>query len=84
MDPEQIYGPVCAFTYYHHYDCVTSMSLPPPLCEKGSGIIPKDHSRPADILVPNWFLSRLATFDIKLINPLNLPFLQAASLFHAC
>ena len=42
-----------------------------PLVETGSGILPKDQSRPADILVPNWSLSRPATFDIKLINLLN-------------
>ena len=44
--------------------------------EKGSGILPKDQSRPADILVPNWSLSCPAAFDIKLINPLNLQLLQ--------
>ena len=43
-----------------------------PQIEKGSGILPKDQSRPADILVPNWSLSRPAAFDIKVINPLNL------------
>ena len=32
--------------------------------------------RPADILVPNWSLSRPAAFDIKVINPLNLQFIQ--------
>ena len=47
--------------------------------EKGSGILPKDQSRPADILVPNWSLSRPAVFDIKVINPLNLQFLQEAA-----
>ena len=47
-----------------------------PQIEKGSGILPKDQSRPADILVPNWSLSRPAAFDIKVINPLNLQFIQ--------
>ena len=39
--------------------------------EEGSGILPKYQSRPADILVPNWSLSRPATFDIKLMNLLS-------------
>ena len=46
-----------------------------PQIEKGSGILPKDQSRQADILVPNWSLSRPAAFDIKVINPLNLQFI---------
>ena len=50
-----------------------------PQIEKGSGILPKDQSRPADILVPNWSLSRPAAFNIKVINPLNLQFLQEAA-----
>ena len=36
-------------------------------------------SRLADIPVPNWSLSRLATFHIKVINPLNLNFIQEAA-----
>ena len=47
-----------------------------PQIEKGSGILPKDQSRPADILVPNWSLSHPAAFDIKVINP---QFLQEAA-----
>ena len=47
-----------------------------PQVEKGSGILPKDQSRTAYILVPNWSLSHPAGFDIKVINPLNLQFLQ--------
>ena len=40
--------------------------------EQGCGIGPaKDRSRPADILIPNWSLSRSAAFDIKVIHPLN-------------
>ena len=43
-----------------------------PLLEQGCGIGPaKDRSRPADILIPNWSLSRSAAFDIKVIHPLN-------------
>ena len=43
-----------------------------PLLEQGYGIGPaKDRSRPADILIPNWSLSRPAAFDIKVIHPLN-------------
>ena len=39
--------------------------------EKGSGILPKDQSTSADILAPNWFLSRSAAFDIKVIKRLK-------------
>ena len=40
--------------------------------EQGCGIGPaKDRSRPADILIPNWSLSRSAAIDIKVIHPLN-------------
>ena len=40
--------------------------------EQGCGIGPaKDRSRPADILIPNWSLSRSAAFDIKDIHLLN-------------
>ena len=35
-----------------------------PQVEKGSGILPKDQSRPVDILVPNWSFSCPAVFDI--------------------
>ena len=43
-----------------------------PLLEQGCGIGPaKDRSRPADILIPNWSLSRSAAFDIKVIHLLN-------------
>ena len=43
-----------------------------PLLEQGCGIGPaKDRSRPTDILIPNWSLSRSAAFDIKVIHPLN-------------
>ena len=43
-----------------------------PLLEQGCGIGPaKDRSRPADILIPNWSLSRSAAFDIKVIHSLN-------------
>ena len=41
-----------------------------PLMEQGCGIGPaKYRSRPADILIPNWSLSRFAAFDIKVIRP---------------
>ena len=40
--------------------------------EQGCGIGPaKERSRPADILIPNWSLSRSAAFEIKVIHPLN-------------
>ena len=31
----------------------------------------KDRSHSADILIPNWSLSRSAAFDIKVMHPLN-------------
>ena len=35
-------------------------------------VLPKtDHAHAADILIPNWSLSRSAAFDIKVIHPLN-------------
>ena len=36
--------------------------------------------RPADVLVPNWSLSRSAAFDLKVIYPLNSNFLLGASM----
>ena len=42
-----------------------------PEVEKGCNFGCKDRMRPADILVPNWSLSRPAAFDLKVINPLN-------------
>ena len=43
-----------------------------PLLEQGCGIGPANHrSRPADIFIPNWSLSRSAACDIKVIHPLN-------------
>ena len=60
-------------------DCIANFYNNSPQIEIGSGILPKDQSRPADILVPNWSLSRPAAFDIKVINPLNLQFLQEAA-----
>ena len=56
-----------------HKACLSSQ------IEKESGFLPKDQSRPADILVPNWSLSCPAAFDIKVINPLNLQFIQEAA-----
>ena len=35
---------------------------------------------PANVLVPNWSLSRLAVFDIKVINPLNSDSILEASM----
>ena len=53
-------------------DCCHHAHLSP-LLEQGCGIGPakEDRSRPADILIPNWSLSRSAAFDIKVIHPLN-------------
>ena len=36
--------------------------------------------RPADVLVPNWSLSRPAAFDLKVINPLNSDSILEASM----
>ena len=52
-----------------------------PEIERGSGLTStKDRTRPADVLVPNWSLSRSAAFDLKVINPLNSNFLLGASM----
>ena len=41
-------------------------------CEAGSGLSHDNrHTRPADILVPNWFCSRPAALDLTVISPLN-------------
>ena len=37
----------------------------------GSYFVVTYRSRPADILIPNWSLSRSAAFDVKVIHPLN-------------
>ena len=47
-----------------------------PELERGCGLTStKDISHPADVLIPNWSLSYLAVFDLKVINPLNSNFL---------
>ena len=52
-----------------------------PELEKGCGLTStKDRTRPADVLVPNWSLSRSAAFDLKVINLLNSNFLLGASM----
>ena len=42
----------------------------------------KDHShtRPADILVPNWSMGKLAAFDLSVMSPLNSNVLLEAGL----
>ena len=42
-------------------------------CEAGSGLShDNSHTRPADILVPNWYCSRpAAALDLTVISPLN-------------
>ena len=49
--------------------------------EAGSNLT-KDHShtRPADILVPNWSMGKLAAFDLSLTSPLNSNVLREAGL----
>ena len=52
-----------------------------PELERGCGLTStKDKTRPADVLVPNWSLSRSAAFDLKVINPLNSNFLFGVSM----
>ena len=52
-----------------------------PELERGCGLTStKDRTRPADVLVPNWSLSRSTAFDLKVINPLNSNFLLGASM----
>ncbi|KAL5488937.1 hypothetical protein EMCRGX_G017964 [Ephydatia muelleri] len=48
-----------------------------PQLEKGPGL---DFSRPADVLVSNWFLSNPAAFDLKVIHLLNTDLILEASL----
>ena len=40
----------------------------------------KRHSRPADILVQNWIIGKLAAFDFTVISPLNLTTLTEAGI----
>ena len=49
--------------------------------EAGSNLT-KDHShtRPADILVPNWSMGKLAAFDLSVMSPLNSNVLLEAGL----
>ena len=52
-----------------------------PELESGCGLTSiKDRTRPADVLVPNWSLSRSAAFDLKVTNLLNSNFLLGASM----
>ncbi|KAL5479454.1 hypothetical protein EMCRGX_G022979 [Ephydatia muelleri] len=63
-----------------HADFCCRACLAPEL-ERGCGLTStKDRTRPADVLVPNWSLSRSAAFDLKVINPLNSNFLLGASM----
>ena len=39
-----------------------------------------DHSRPADILLPNWALGKPAVFDISVMSPLNPKIVSVAGL----
>ena len=54
-------------------DFCTKTCLSPPI-EKGSGILSKDKSRPADIPVQKLVSLMSTAFDIKVINPLNSQF----------
>ena len=52
-----------------------------PELERGCGLTSiKDRTRPADVLVPKWSLSRSAALDLRVNNPLNSNFLLGASI----
>ena len=38
----------------------------------------RDHSRPADVLVPNWVLGKPAAFDLSVSSTLNAQIFQEA------
>ena len=49
--------------------------------EMGSNLTSEhDHSRPADILLPNWALGKPAAFDISVTSPLNPKIVSVAGL----
>ena len=49
--------------------------------EMGSNLTSEhDHSRPADILLPNWALGKPASFDISVTSPLNPKIVSVAGL----
>ena len=49
--------------------------------EMGSNLTSEhDHSRPADILLPNWALGKRAAFDISVTSPLNPKIVSVAGL----
>ena len=49
--------------------------------EMGSNLTSEhDHSRPADILLPNWALGKPAAFDISVTSPLNPKIISVAGL----
>ena len=67
----------------HLRDCLAhfcQMAGLAPEVEKGCNFDCKDRMRPADVLVPNWSLSRPAAFDLKVIHPLNSSNILEASL----
>ena len=50
-------------------------ACPAPELERGCGLTStKDGTHPADVLVPNWSLTRSAAFDLKVTNLLNSHF----------
>eukprot|EP00731_Ephydatia_muelleri_P021875 Em0014g466a len=57
-----------------------SLTCLAPEVEKGCNFGCKDRMRPADVLVPNWSLSRPAAFDLTVINPLNSDSILEASM----
>ena len=48
--------------------------------EMGNHVTPNhSHTRPADLLVPNWVLGKPAAFDLSVTSPLNLTTILEAS-----
>ena len=39
--------------------------------EMGNNLTNHSHTRPADLLVPNWVLGKAAAFDLSVTSPLN-------------
>ena len=47
--------------------------------EMGNNLTNHSHTRPADLLVPNWVLGKPAAFDLSVTSPLNPTTLLEAS-----
>ena len=58
------------FNDFCHFACLA------PQLEKGGWS--RDHTRPADVLVPNWVLGKPAAFDLSVTSMLNAQTFQEA------